>query len=201
MHFSRFSLNFDTPTKAPVMPRKLNAGVGGLPKPATNGSTKQDFRFANRGSATNIQEARLRPTQRLARLVTLFWSTRDIVGGFHSQYPFAFGHGCDHQSYVPRIWHHVQSISFVCSIRRGQRRSHRNDRADTCKNRHHLPHLPGLRTGKAVLPGIHHRCCNSHFGSQVKRGHSVLAELYLNPFGYRFHLHGQGLRLCRFPCF
>jgi len=69
------------------------------------------------------------------------------------------------------------------------------------QNRHHLPHLPVLRTGKAVLPGIHHRCCNSHFGSQVKRGHSVLAELRLNPVCHRFHLHRQGVRLWLFPCF
>ena len=67
------------------------------------------------------------------------------------------------------------------------------------QNRHHIPHLPVLRTGKAVLPGIHHRCCNSHFGSQVKRGHSVLAELRLDPVCHGFHLHRQRFKLWLFP--
>jgi hypothetical protein len=46
------------------------------------------------------------------------------------------------------------------------------------QNCHHLPHLPVLRTSAANFPGVHDRCCNSHFGRQVIRGHFFLPELH-----------------------
>ena len=70
-------------------------------------------------------------------------------------------------------------------------------RAQNC---HHLPHLPVLRTGKAVLPGFHQRCCNSHFGRKMICGHTFLVELQLNPIRDAFHACGQRFRLRWFPC-
>jgi hypothetical protein len=39
-------------------------------------------------------------------------------------------------------------ISFVCSVRRGQRRSHRNDRADTCPKSSPSPAFAGFADGQ-----------------------------------------------------
>jgi hypothetical protein len=69
------------------------------------------------------------------------------------------------------------------------------------KDGHHFPHLPALRAGEAILPGIHRRCCNSHFEREVIRGHSVFVELNLNPICHAFHARRQGFRLRWFPCF
>jgi hypothetical protein len=83
-------------------------------------------------SATNTMEARLHrlnsqtpcpPRGAVPVNQERYWRL------FHSNGQFEFGHGCDHPSYVSRVWHHVQNvprISFVCLS--GQRRSHRNDR-------------------------------------------------------------------------
>jgi hypothetical protein len=66
------------------VPAKLTLGRVGFPSLPQTVCQVIDFRFANGGSATNIKEARLRPTQqpkRLARLMALSRSTRSIVGG------------------------------------------------------------------------------------------------------------------------
>jgi hypothetical protein len=135
--------------------------------------------------------------------VALSRSTRDIVGSsFTLNTRFAFGHGCDHPSYVPRVWRHgqsSQSISFVCSVRRGQRQIHRNGRADLCPKSPPSPAFAGS-AGKAILPCIHDRCCNSHFEREVIRGHSLFVELNLNPICHAFHACRQGFRLRWFPC-
>jgi len=67
------------------------------------------------------------------------------------------------------------------------------------QNRHHLPHLSVSRTSKTVLPSVHDRCCNSHFGCQMIRSYSMLPELHGNPIRHRFHACGQGGRLRWFP--
>jgi len=178
-------MNFYTPIKASGVPANLDGF-----------------------SATNVTEARLHQTQQ-PNALPASWRCPGQPGILWEVFPFSIPASFSVMAATTQAMSQEFGTTskafkaFHSFVRSGEANG---DHIETtvpipAQNRHHLPHLPVLRTGKAVLPGIHHRCCNSHFGSQVKRGHSVLAELHLNPVCHRFHLHRQGVRLCLFPCF
>jgi hypothetical protein len=82
-----------------------------------------------------------------------------VGGSFTLNTHFAFGHGSDPQAMSQEFGTTAKALkAFHLFVQSGEANDgHVGTTVPIgAQNRHPLPHLPVLRTGKAVLPGIYH---------------------------------------------